>query len=39
MANGCGRYHAGEPAPDDEVLMPWRYAAYVLGNETYLLAT
>lgn len=38
-ADCCGRHHAGEPAPDAERLMRSRYAAYVLGNEDYLLAT
>lgn len=35
----CGRYHAGEPAPDAASLMRSRYSAYVLGLEDYLLAT
>jgi SEC-C motif-containing protein len=35
----CGRYHAGEPAPDAESLMRSRYSAYVLGLENYLRAT
>lgn len=35
----CGRYHAGEAAPDAAALMRSRYTAYVLGNEAYLLAT
>ena len=35
----CGRYHAGEPAPDAEALMRSRYSAYVLGLEDYLRAT
>ncbi|WP_028454888.1 YchJ family protein [Chitinilyticum litopenaei] len=35
----CGRYHAGQPAPDPERLMRSRYTAYVLGLEDYLLAT
>ena len=35
----CGRYHAGEPAPDAERLMRSRYSAYVQGREDYLLAT
>ncbi len=39
LADCCGRYHAGEAAPDAEALMRSRYAAYVLGNEAYLLAT
>ncbi len=39
LAACCGRYHGGEAAADAEALMRSRYAAYVLGNETYLLAT
>jgi SEC-C motif-containing protein len=35
----CGRWHAGEGAPTAEALMRSRYAAFVLCNETYLLAT
>ncbi|GHD63573.1 YchJ family protein [Jeongeupia chitinilytica] len=35
----CGRYHAGQPAPDAEALMRSRYCAYVLGLEPYLLAS
>ncbi len=35
----CGRWHAGEPAPDALALMRSRYCAYVLGREDYLLAT
>lgn len=35
----CGRYHAGEAAPDAEALMRSRYSAYVLGLEDYLRAT
>jgi len=35
----CGRYLAGEPAPDAEALMRSRYTAYVLGDEAHLLAT
>jgi SEC-C motif-containing protein len=35
----CGRYLAGAPAPDAEALMRSRYAAYVCGDEAYLLAT
>lgn len=35
----CGRFHAGEPAPDAESLMRSRYSAYVQGREDYLLAT
>lgn len=40
LAQCCGRYLGGaEPAPDAESLMRSRYTAYVLGDETYLLAT
>lgn len=35
----CGRYHAGEPAPDAEALMRSRYSAYALGLEDYLRTT
>lgn len=35
----CGRFHAGESAPDAESLMRSRYSAYVLELEGYLLAT
>ena len=35
----CGRWHAGAPAPDAVALMRSRYAAFVLCNEPYLLAT
>ena len=35
----CGRYHAGQPAPDAECLMRSRYSAFVLGDVPYLLAT
>ncbi len=35
----CGRYHAGEPAPDAEALMRSRYSAYVLGDSGYLRVT
>ena len=35
----CGRYHAGDPAPDAAALMRSRYSAYVLKLEAYLLAT
>lgn len=35
----CGRWHAGEPAPDARALMRSRYSAFVFGNEPYLLAT
>lgn len=39
LADCCGRYHAGLPAPDAESLMRSRYSAYVLGLEAYLRAT
>jgi len=39
LAACCGRFHAGEPAPDAESLMRSRYSAYVLGLEAYLQAT
>jgi SEC-C motif domain protein len=32
----CGRFHAGEPAPDARALMRSRYSAYVLGLADYL---
>lgn len=35
----CGRWHAGEPAPDAESLMRSRYCAFVMCNEPYLLAS
>lgn len=35
----CGRWHAGQPAPDALALMRSRYSAYVLGLGDYLLAT
>ncbi len=35
----CGRYHAGEAAPDAEALMRSRYSAFVLGDADYLRAT
>lgn len=38
-AECCGRYHAGEPAPDAESLMRSRYAAYVRRDVDYLLAS
>jgi SEC-C motif-containing protein len=39
MGDCCGRYLAGESAPDPESLMRSRYTAFVRGDETYLLAT
>jgi SEC-C motif domain protein len=35
----CGRYHAGQAAPDAESLMRSRYSAFVRGDVPYLLAT
>ncbi|MEN5207164.1 YchJ family metal-binding protein [Stenotrophomonas terrae] len=35
----CGRYHAGQAAPDAEALMRSRYSAYVLQDVDYLLAS
>ena len=35
----CGRYHAGEKAPDAPALMRSRYSAFVLELPDYLLAT
>ena len=35
----CGRWHAGEAAPDAEALMRSRYSAFVLGLSDYLLVT
>ncbi|MHB1098774.1 MAG: YchJ family protein [Burkholderiales bacterium] len=39
LADCCGQFHAGDPAPDAESLMRSRYSAYVLGLEDYLRAT
>ena len=39
LANCCGRYLAGAPAPDAESLMRSRYTAFTLADEAYLLAT
>jgi len=39
LAECCGRYLAGTPAPDAESLMRSRYTGYVLQDEPYLLAT
>lgn len=39
LADCCGRYLAGQPAPDAESLMRSRYTAYTLGDAGYLLAT
>ena len=38
-AECCGPYHDGTPAPTPEALMRSRYAAFVLGDIDYLLAT
>ncbi len=38
-ADCCGRYHAGESAPDAETLMRSRYSAFVRDELGYLLAT
>ncbi|OBU63931.1 hypothetical protein A9K58_18530 [Stenotrophomonas maltophilia] len=35
----CGRFHAGEAAPDAEHLMRSRYSAYVRGLADYLVRT
>lgn len=35
----CGRYHAGEAAPDAEALMRSRYSAFVLRDAAYLRAS
>jgi SEC-C motif-containing protein len=35
----CGRYHAGEAAPDAAALMRSRYSAYVLDLIEYIRAT
>jgi SEC-C motif-containing protein len=35
----CGRFHAGEAAPDAESLMRSRYSAFVLEDQDYLRAT
>ncbi|TCJ11824.1 hypothetical protein EZJ19_14295 [Parasulfuritortus cantonensis] len=39
LADCCGRYLAGVPAPDAESLMRSRYTAFTLADEAYLLAT
>lgn len=39
LADCCGRYHAGEPAPTPEALMRSRYSAFALQLTDYLLAT
>lgn len=35
----CGRFHAGDAAPDAETLMRSRYSAYARNLHDYLLAT
>jgi SEC-C motif domain protein len=35
----CGRWHAGDPAPDAEALMRSRYCAYVRDDLAYLRTT
>lgn len=39
LAACCGRYLAGERAPDAQALMRSRYTAFVMQDEAYLLAT
>ena len=39
LADCCGLYHSGQPAPDAESLMRSRYSAFVLGDVPYLLST
>jgi SEC-C motif domain protein len=39
LAQCCGRWLGGEPAPDAEALMRSRYTAYVRGDAAYLRAT
>lgn len=39
LADCCGRWLDGEPAPTAEMLMRSRYSAYVLCLDAYLLAT
>ena len=39
MAQCCGPFLQGRPAPDAESLMRSRYTAYALGDAAYLLAT
>lgn len=39
LADCCGRYHAGEPAPTPEALMRSRYSAFALRLTDYLLST
>ena len=37
--SGCGRLHAGAPAPTAESLMRSRYSAFAVGDAGYLLRT
>ncbi|MBE0489990.1 MAG: YchJ family protein [Halomonas sp.] len=37
LAQCCGRFHAGEPAPTPEALMRSRYSAFALDLTGYLL--
>ena len=39
VAECCGRFHSGQPAPSATLLMRSRYSAYVLGLIDYLQAT
>lgn len=39
LAECCGRYHAGEPAPTPEALMRSRYSAFALDLTDYLLSS
>ena len=39
LADCCGRWIGGEPAPDAQALMRSRYTAHVLRDGAYLLAT
>ena len=38
-ADCCGRFHAGEPAPDAERLMRSRFTAFSIKDAAYLLET
>ncbi|WP_290797550.1 YchJ family protein [Halomonas sp.] len=39
LAQCCGRFHAGEPAPTPEALMRSRFSAFALELTDYLLAS
>ena len=39
LADCCGKWHQGQPAPSAERLMRSRYSAYSLGLIDYLVAT